>query len=186
MLFIRTLGKIKKKIAECLGRHSAKYFSKVLDTRQSPAFQWCVTGDLQLSFCLLRSPFSQRDVQVKHFRPGQPILTRRRSQLCTITFPDVIVVYLPTISCPTPILEEDELSACSGGRIVSWIIYCWLVWCERKTLFPAGNLRSFTSKRTDCILVVYSVQYQPIIVSTLVGRRHAHHATAKQKSNIYH
>ena len=40
------------------------------------------------------------------------------------------------------------LLACSGGRIVSWIIYCWLVWCERKTLFLAGNLRSFTSKRT--------------------------------------
>ena len=42
-------------------------------------------------------------------------------------------------------------AACSGGRIVSWIIYCWLVWCERKTLFPAGNLRSFTSKRTSCL-----------------------------------
>ncbi|XP_066395847.1 uncharacterized protein [Miscanthus floridulus] len=42
----------------------------------------------------------------------------------------------------------QEVSACSGGRIVSWIIYCWLIWCERKTLFPAGNLRSFTSKRT--------------------------------------
>ena len=42
-------------------------------------------------------------------------------------------------------------SACSGGRIVSWIIYCWLVWCERKTLFPAENLRSFTSKRTGCV-----------------------------------
>jgi len=26
-------------------------------------------------------------------------------------------------------------TACSGGRIVSWIIYCWLVWCERKILF---------------------------------------------------
>jgi len=41
-----------------------------------------------------------------------------------------------------------EDAACSGGRIVSWIIYCWLVWCERKILFSAGNLRSFTSKRT--------------------------------------
>ena len=41
-------------------------------------------------------------------------------------------------------------AACSGGRIVSWIIYCWLVWCERKTLFPIENLRSFTSKRTGC------------------------------------
>ena len=44
----------------------------------------------------------------------------------------------------------NHSSACSGGRIVSWIIYCWLVWCERKTLFPAGNLRSFTSKRIGC------------------------------------
>ena len=44
----------------------------------------------------------------------------------------------------------DQLAACSGGRIVSWIIYCWLVWCERKTRFPAENLRSFTSKRTCC------------------------------------
>ena len=26
-------------------------------------------------------------------------------------------------------------TACSGGRKRSWIIYCWLVWCERKTLF---------------------------------------------------
>ena len=42
------------------------------------------------------------------------------------------------------------MTACSGGRIVSWIIYCWLVWCERKTLFPAENLRSFTSERTGC------------------------------------
>ena len=41
-------------------------------------------------------------------------------------------------------------TACSGCRIVSWIIYCWLVWYKRKTLFPAGNLRSFTSKRTGC------------------------------------
>ena len=31
-----------------------------------------------------------------------------------------------------------EMTRCSGGRIVSWIIYCWLVWCERKTLFLAG------------------------------------------------
>jgi len=26
-------------------------------------------------------------------------------------------------------------SACSGGCKRSWIIYCWLVWCERKILF---------------------------------------------------
>ena len=49
-------------------------------------------------------------------------------------------------------LDDESLiqgyTTCSGGRIVSWIIYCWLVWCERKTLFPTGNLRSFTSKRT--------------------------------------
>ena len=44
---------------------------------------------------------------------------------------------------------RDDPSTCSGGRIISWIIYCWLVWCERKILFPAGNLQSFTSKRTD-------------------------------------
>jgi len=44
-------------------------------------------------------------------------------------------------------------SAYSAGRIVSWIIYCWLVWCERKTLFPAGNLRSFTSKQTGWIIL---------------------------------
>ena len=25
-------------------------------------------------------------------------------------------------------------TACSGGHKRSWIIYCWLVWCERKTL----------------------------------------------------
>ena len=47
-----------------------------------------------------------------------------------------------------PRLLPADPSACSGDRIVSWIIYCWLVWCERKTLFSAGNLRSFTSKRT--------------------------------------
>ena len=41
-------------------------------------------------------------------------------------------------------------TACSGGRKRSWIIYCWLIWCERKTLFLAENLRSFTSKRTGC------------------------------------
>ena len=54
-------------------------------------------------------------------------------------------------SCQTPLIKMSyyfSSSACSGGRIVSWIIYCWLVWCERKTLFPARNLRSFTSKRT--------------------------------------
>ena len=39
----------------------------------------------------------------------------------------------------------------SVRQAVSWIIYCWLVWCERKTLFLAGNLRSFTSKRTGWI-----------------------------------
>ena len=44
----------------------------------------------------------------------------------------------------------------SGGRKRSWIIYCWLVWCERKTLFLAGNLRSFTSKRTGWILVLFT------------------------------
>ena len=26
-------------------------------------------------------------------------------------------------------------AACSRGHIVSWIIYCWLVWCERKHCF---------------------------------------------------
>jgi len=26
-------------------------------------------------------------------------------------------------------------TACSAGRKRSWIIYCWLVWCERKILF---------------------------------------------------
>ena len=31
-------------------------------------------------------------------------------------------------------------AASSGGHILSWIIYCWLVWCERKTLFPTENL----------------------------------------------
>jgi len=46
------------------------------------------------------------------------------------------------------ILEKLTWPACSGGRIVSWIIYCWLVWCERKILFLTRNLRSFTSKRT--------------------------------------
>ena len=34
----------------------------------------------------------------------------------------------------------NQLSACSGVRIVSWIIYCWLIWCERKTLFLTGNM----------------------------------------------
>jgi len=33
-----------------------------------------------------------------------------------------------------------HLSAISGGRKLSWIIYYRLVWCERKTLFPARNL----------------------------------------------
>ena len=48
------------------------------------------------------------------------------------------------------LMESRTIIYCSGGRIVSWIIYCWLVWCERKTLLPAGNLRSFMSKRTGC------------------------------------
>ena len=26
-------------------------------------------------------------------------------------------------------------TACSAGRKRSWIIYCWLIWCERKILF---------------------------------------------------
>jgi len=26
--------------------------------------------------------------------------------------------------------------------------YCWLVWCEEKNIVLAGNLRSFTTKRT--------------------------------------
>jgi len=59
----------------------------------------------------------------------------------------------------------EEL-ACSGGRIVSWIIYCWLVWCERKTLFPAGNLRSFTSKRT-CSFAVCSSACSAVCLSVL-------------------
>jgi len=44
--------------------------------------------------------------------------------------------------------HKQRIRRCSGGRIVSWIIYCWLVWCERKTLFLTENLRSFTSTRT--------------------------------------
>jgi len=51
-----------------------------------------------------------------------------------------------------------DIAACSGGRIVSWIIYCWLVWCERKTLFLTENLRSFTSKRTCCYPSTYFLQ----------------------------
>ena len=54
--------------------------------------------------------------------------------------------------CHVQIFQSTSASAgtlaCSRGRIVSWIIYCWLVWCERKTLFPTENLRSFTIKRT--------------------------------------
>ena len=53
----------------------------------------------------------------------------------------------PAFLLPLPNCGARE-KHCSGGRIVSWIIYYWLVWCERKILFPAGNLRSFTSKRT--------------------------------------
>jgi len=48
------------------------------------------------------------------------------------------------------VVSSPSLTACSGGYIVSWIIYCWLVWCERKTLFSTENLQSFTSKRTGC------------------------------------
>ena len=51
---------------------------------------------------------------------------------------------------PRPHSAGETILPCSGGRIVSWIIYCWLVWCERKTLLMAENLRSFTSKRTGC------------------------------------
>ena len=35
------------------------------------------------------------------------------------------------------------------------LFYCWLVWYERKTLFPAENLQSFTSKRTGCISILF-------------------------------
>ena len=48
-----------------------------------------------------------------------------------------------------------------GGRIVSWIIYCWLVRCERKTLFPAENLRSFTSKRMLVWVVLFVAGRKP-------------------------
>ena len=51
---------------------------------------------------------------------------------------------LPSLLLLAP---SKKHTAYSGDRIVSWIIYCWLVWYERKTLFPAENLRSFTSKR---------------------------------------
>jgi len=35
---------------------------------------------------------------------------------------------------PRELLPAALCTACSGGHIVSWIIYWWLVWCERKTL----------------------------------------------------
>ena len=75
---------------------------------------------------------------------GMPCLRKR------LTIAHVWSRYAP---CSTENYRQNyirEQAACSGGRIVSWIIYCWLVWCERKTLFPAENLRSFTSKRTGC------------------------------------
>ena len=31
--------------------------------------------------------------------------------------------------------SQNAIRACSAGRKWSWIIYCWLVWCERKILF---------------------------------------------------
>ena len=65
-------------------------------------------------------------------------LGRHRFVSCRATFP---------ISHAT---QDLLIYSLFGGRIVSWIIYCWLVWCERKTLFLAENLRSFTSKRTGC------------------------------------
>ena len=34
-----------------------------------------------------------------------------------------------------PIIQYKHGKACSAGRKRSWIIYCWLVWCERKILF---------------------------------------------------
>ena len=49
------------------------------------------------------------------------------------------------------LLLYRRLSAWSGGRKRSWIIYCCLVWCERKILFLTKNLQSFTSKRTGCV-----------------------------------
>jgi len=70
----------------------------------------------------------------------------------TRIFPPVLIGTVETraFGCLQFCLLPDYFSACSGGRIVSWIIYCRLVWCERKTRFPAGNLRSFTSKRIGC------------------------------------
>jgi len=66
----------------------------------------------------------------------------------------------------TRIREYEQASACSGGRIVSCIIYCWLVWCERKTLFSAGNLRSFTSKRTGFARYLPLDERENLVTST--------------------
>jgi len=45
------------------------------------------------------------------------------------------------------LLSMARQAACSFRRKRSWIIYCWLVWCEKNTV-PAYNPRSYTSKRT--------------------------------------
>ena len=79
-------------------------------------------------------------------------------------------------------------TACSGGRIVSWIIYCWLIWCERKILFPAGNLRSFTSKRTCSYSLAFGIHYELYSFNA----RHAGgwssrmNTTSRKASSVFH
>ena len=67
--------------------------------------------------------------------------------------------------CTMLAILPDGYSACSGGRKRLWIIYCWLVWCERKILFWLkiyDHLRP--SEQADCtgdlmLVVVFSLAH---------------------------
>ena len=91
------------------------------------------------------------DVSIPKYLEKCPSLMVPNEFLCPIS-PEIITD-LVIIASVRVCFVLCHSSACSGGRIVSWIIYCWLVLCERKTLFPAGNLRSFTGKRTGTMEV---------------------------------
>ena len=45
----------------------------------------------------------------------------------------------------------QSTTCCSAGRIVSWIIYCWLVWCERIRLEIYDRLRASEQPVCRCI-----------------------------------
>jgi len=51
---------------------------------------------------------------------------------CTVL---LLVNVLSQLTCPWNEATPRDHAACSFHRKRSWIIYCWLVWCERKIMF---------------------------------------------------